>query len=37
MPGKDVLCLECEEASQQVLAFSGEEKYMVMHCKTGGK
>lgn len=37
MPGKEVLWLECQETSHQVLAFSGEEKYVVMYCKTGGK
>lgn len=37
MPGKEVQCLERKEASHQVLAFSVDEKYVVMHCKIGGK
>lgn len=37
MPGKEMPHLECQETSHQVLAFSGEEKYVVMHYKTEGK
>lgn len=37
MPGKEVPHLQRQETSHQVLAFSGEEEYVVMHCKTERK